>query len=227
MFVNFDGFGADTPMRLIRHISRSPRPEILVTVKTQWFVRFARREDLTTGDSLFGDPGWREIAKSGTPEQKRTGLVNFYRDQLHDIGFTHTLTFELLDEGGHELLLIFGTTQEKGLEKMKDAVWRTDPIQGRRFRDPRDVNQLELGLGTEGADLRLLKRQLLGRLECEGPQSLDKLKDWALLETIYRSAHIRPAVDALEQSGELTCERARKHEDFVVSLANPTLFSGY
>ena len=55
-------------------------------------------------------------------------------------GFPFQLDFELLDGGGHELLLFFGTSHTDGILKMKDSMWHVDRVNGRRFRDPKDPN---------------------------------------------------------------------------------------
>lgn len=47
--------------------------------------------------------------------------------RLHDAESTFTLVFEILDEGGNGLFLVFGTGDLLGLEKMKDAMWSVAP----------------------------------------------------------------------------------------------------
>ncbi|WP_406124726.1 hypothetical protein OHQ89_22405 [Streptomyces canus] len=47
----------------------------------------------------------------------------------------------MVDEVGRKLYLIFDTQHERGLEKMKDAMWKVDPSYGVRYRDPRDAQQ--------------------------------------------------------------------------------------
>jgi hypothetical protein len=129
-----------------------------------------------------------------------------------------------VDRGDLESLLIYGTSGELGLERMKEAMWRVDPIRGQRFRDPRDLNQMALDFGPEQADLSLLERQLLERLEAEGGQTLAQLKRFALLETIYRPSHAPLAVQQLRGRRKVECDKARSHEDYVVRLAPPSLF---
>lgn len=224
IFVNFDGFGVDTPMSLVRHVGGIKAAEVLVTFKTQFFIRFAKHEEQAAGDRVFGDGAWRDIAVEGTPQEKKAALLNLYRDRLRDAGFTHILTFELVDEGGHDLLLIFGTSGPLGLEKMKESAWRVDPVRGQRFRDPRDVNQMTLDIGPAEPNLALLEHQLLQRLEVCGDQSLEALKQYTLLETIFKPTHASRAIENLEARRRVVCQRARRHEDTVVRLAPPSLF---
>jgi three-Cys-motif partner protein len=70
-----------------------------------------------SGDTVFGDAGWREVANQPTP-RKKGFLVDRYLQVLRDAGFPYTLTVEMVDETSHELLLVFGTTNQLGVEKM-------------------------------------------------------------------------------------------------------------
>lgn len=224
ILVNFDGFGVDTPMSLVRHVGRIDAAEVLVTFQTQFFIRFATQYGQTAGDRVFGTGAWRNAARVGSPQEKKTALLDLYRKQLSTAGFPHVITFELIDEGGHELLLFYGTSGLKGLEKMKDIFWRVDPVAGAHFRDPRDVNQLEFDFGRPEPNLELLGQQLLEHLESAGQLSLEQLKEFTLTETVFKPSHATVAVNALEKSGRAECKRAKRHCDFIVRLAPPSLF---
>ena len=164
MFVNFDGWGVDTPLDMVRRVGQGKAPEVLVTFHSQWFERFAGEEDVSAGDRVFGDRRWRAVKGCRTPADKKRFLVAQYRERLVDCNFQFQLTFELVDEGGHPLLLVFGTNNQLGIEKMKDAMWRVDREFGSRFRDPRDPNQLEFDLSDADPNLVLLRQQLLERI---------------------------------------------------------------
>jgi hypothetical protein len=112
----------------------------------------------------------------------------------------YTLTFEMVDEGGNGLFLVFGTDSLLGVEKMKDAMWSVDKVRDQRFRDPRDLSQLTFEAIDSDPDLALLSQQLLARLQA-GPKSLEDLKGYALRETMFKKAHTDPAVRRLEVAG--------------------------
>jgi hypothetical protein len=79
-----------------------------------------------------------------------------FRATLRRAGFTHTLYFEMIDEGNRKLYLIFGTQHELGLEKM-------NPSYGVRYRDPRDTQQqmLDLVFEPDTAPLRRFLRDFI------------------------------------------------------------------
>jgi hypothetical protein len=130
-------------------------------------------------------------------------------------GFRFVVSFEMLDQHGHDLHLVFGTAHRAGLEKMKNAMWAVDPIGGLRFRDPSDPEQGLLDF-TIDPDLRPLTRSLFAVLG-RGPRTLAELKDHALVETVYRPPHARMAVQKLLQQGAVERDPIRGH------LANATL----
>ena len=80
---------------------------------------------------------------------------------------------------------MFGTGNSRGMEKMKDAMWRVDPVTGPRFRDPRDPNQMQLDLSEADPNLSVLSQHILRELE-SGPKSMEDLQNFALLETVYK-----------------------------------------
>lgn len=223
VFVNFNGWGVDTPMSLVRHVSHYPSPEVLITFERQWFVRFAGKEDAPAGDRFFGDDRWRPLASTGSAAEKKRNLIEEYQRRLADVGYRFSLVFEIVDEGGHELLLVYGTGNVRGLERMKDAMWAVDPVYGQRFRDPRDVDQLCFEFG-EKADLALLKKQLLAVLAANGRTDLEALKEHVLENTVFKKPQAPDAIDELEKERLVVCHRAKKHCDFMVELAPPMLF---
>lgn len=223
IFVNFDGWGVDTPASLVRHVGRMKSAEVLVTFQTAWFIRFFDQEHQPAGDKVFGTAAWRDKVASGRSAEKKRGLIDAYRSMLDRAGFPYQLDFELLDEGGHELLLFFATSHTDGIVKMKDSMWQVDRVNGRRFRDPKDTNQLALAIQDE-PDLSGLKRILVSYVEANGEVTLQELKDHALLSTIYRPPHATRAITELSDGGEVELVPARGHDKTIVRPAPLTLF---
>jgi hypothetical protein len=91
----------------------------------------------------------------------------------------------MIDDTGSDLYLIYGTRNRKGLEKMKEAMWHVDPVQGVHYRDPRDPNQITLELDFAVPHLEPLQEALMREL-ARGDRPLDSLREYALLETVYR-----------------------------------------
>jgi three-Cys-motif partner protein len=199
VFAFLDSFGGpDVPFDLTRTIARLPSSEVLVTFGTSFFTRFGQVDaHQASGDQAFGGTAWRKV-RDLPAKEKKPFLVSIYRQSLKAAGFSYVISFEMLDERSNDLHLIFGTSSHKGLEKMKDAMWKVDPVRGVHFRDPLDPAQMTIDFEPH-PHLEPLQRAILAELAL-GDRTVGRLKEHALLETVYRPPHVRPALaDLLSQ----------------------------
>ncbi|GAA5033720.1 hypothetical protein GCM10023317_85830 [Actinopolymorpha pittospori] len=201
MLVVLDTWGGAVKLDLVRRIARNPSSEILITFGPQYFARFAEVTSIQHGDIVFGDAGWRDVA--GQPADKKTQwMLNKYRDVLVDVGFAFVLSFELVDDRGQSLFLVFGTTHVRGLQKMKEAMWEVDPVHGVQYRDPADPNQQLLDIEPEPVTAPL-RRELSQYLRDQPGQaaSVSDLRQFALYRTVYKESQVKPALDQLVSEG--------------------------
>ncbi len=220
VFANLDGWGVDTDYEIVRRIAQQQSSEVLVTFEDQFFIRFANGEQ-QAGERVFGHSDWRRV--DGLPTAgKKPFLLDLYRKGLHSAGFPYVLTFEMIDEGGHSLHLFFGTSNKVAVEKFKDGLWEVDGVSGQRFRDPRDPNQMSFDiLHPDFTPLESRILELLGERE----YSMEELREDALLETIYKKAHVKRVVDQLlSQSKVEQVRTGRSYADRAFRLAAERLF---
>jgi three-Cys-motif partner protein len=201
IFANLDTWGADVPFWTVQRLGQNRSSEVLVTLVSDFFARFASEEHLELGDAQFGSRDWRRVVELEGFADKRAFLLAEYRATLARAGFPLSVAFELLSEGGNEIALLFGTTKELAIERMKDAMWQVDPVYGVRFRDPRDPGQESFFLQT--ADLVPLERMLLQELEGRRWHSVENLRRFALLQTIYREPHAMTVLRRLRDAGAI------------------------
>jgi three-Cys-motif partner protein len=221
IFAFLDSFGGpDVPFDIARAIATAPASEVLVTFGTRFLIRFGETVDYRTdGDRVFGGAEWRKVFSLPASE-KKSYLVSTYRQSLQTAGFAYVTSFEMLDEGGHDLHLVHGTSHLRGLEKMKNAMWAVDKVSGVQFRDPRDPDQGLLDFSLE-PELGPLRRALLARL-AKGPHTVAELKRHALRETVYRAQHVWPLIRQLLSAKHV--ERAsegRLSDNTVLRIAPP------
>lgn len=220
VFANLDGWGVDTNYEILERIAQQKSSEVLVTFKDQFFIRFADGEQ-EAGERVFGHSDWRSVDQLPTAD-KKPFLLGLYRQSLHDAGFPHVLTFEMIDEGGHSLYLFFGTTNEVAVQKFKDGLWEVDGITGQRFRDPRDPNQMSFDILQP--NFTPLAKWIIELLETRD-RNMAELCRHALLETIYKDTHVKPVVDSLVYERKVEFARTgRSYEDRVLRLAPERLF---
>jgi hypothetical protein len=132
------------------------------------------------------------------------------------------LDFELADEKSNLLYLVFGTNSERGVQKMKAAMWGVDPYHGVGYRDPRDPARETLAIEPT-PQTAALRRLLLERLDAMPGRvaSTDQLRRFVLLETIYRPEQTLKAVQRLMGDGVVEQrDRARLTGDSVVALSS-------
>lgn len=208
MLVVLDTFGGSVKLDLVRRIARNPSSEVIITFEPMYFSRFASSDSVEHGDTVFGDPSWREVADQ--PEAAKTRwVIAKYRDVLVEAGFPFVLTFELVNTRGHSLFLVFGTTHVRGLQKMKEAMWEVDPISGVQYRDPADPNQELLDIEVEPATSPL-KRELLAYLQNapNAEATVSDLRRYALYRTVYKESQVKPVLDQLAETGEVVGDGA-------------------
>jgi three-Cys-motif partner protein len=202
MLVVLDTFGGGVPRTLIERIAQNKGGEVLVTIKPDYFLRFAETEH-EHGDRVFGSRDWRAVA-SLKPAEKQSWVLEHYRDTLSDAGFRFVLDFELIDARGKALYLIFGSNHERGLEKMKEAMWEVDDVRGFGYRDPRDPDQeiLEIEFEPQTHALkRLIVAHLLSLPGCEA--SVHDLRDYAFFRTVFKRSQVQPVLEELLARGQL------------------------
>jgi three-Cys-motif partner protein len=211
IFANLDPFGPGVPYTLVRRLGTNRSSEILVTFMSDWLRRFWSLEELDDGDVQFGSKAWRKVGGLQDPEEKELFLVESYRETLASAGFNLTAPFRLTDEGGHSFYLIFGTSHRRGLERMKDSMWRTDPVNGVQFRDPRDPDQGVLDFGKPEPDMSPLIRILTNRLVSgsSADQTVGELKNFALFSTGFRPPHASTAIRLMIERGDLVRDPAK------------------
>jgi three-Cys-motif partner protein len=203
MLAVLDTWGGSVPYDLVRRIARNGHSEVLITIEPQYFSRFASVDGISYGDSVFGGPTWREVMNQ-PPEQKTRWLLEHYRDAIGAAGFDFVLDFELIDNRGQSLYLVFGTTHERGHEKMKEAMWEVDIVSGAGYRDPRDPDQETLAIEIE-PNTRPLRRLILAHLRDRpgSEASVQELRNFALFKTFYKASHVMPMLREMIDAGEL------------------------
>ena len=157
-------------------------------------------------DEVFGhDPAWRRVSDLADGAAKRRFLLTEYRSMLKKTGFSYLLDFEMIDRRGESMYLVFGIKHERGLQKMKEAIWEVDPNFGVKFRDPRDEQDEALFTVDEPQDAPL-RRLLLEEMRNGEPVKVQTLRRFALFETVYKESHVLPALERLRQDGQITAD---------------------
>lgn len=195
-FALIDPFGfAGAPMAVVKRIMANPHCECLITFMYEFINRFVGHPEAAIQahfDELFGTPRWRPLIVEADPERRRSGLVGLYQEQLSgEAGAKFVRTFEMINTGNRtEYFLFFATNSPQGLSKMKQAMWKADPLGGQAFSDLTDPRQMVLlDQTTDPSPLRKLLRD---RFRRHGWVDISEIARFVLEGTPYSEAiHLR------------------------------------
>jgi three-Cys-motif partner protein len=198
-----DPFGwSGIPMRLLSRISRQPKSELFLNFMASFVNRFlfaeSRRPDECYHD-LFGGVDVRERLER---DRSLDNVVDIYKEiLLEKTQFKYAIDFAVGNVGKNWYHLIYATTSETGIEKMKDAMWKADPTGSYRF-SARTQGGGQMVLLDE-ADLSPLRTDLLETFK-DKEVKIEAIDRYVLLHTVFRKAHIRRKTLApLEKEGAI------------------------
>lgn len=204
-----DPFGyTGSPMDLAGRFLAFQRCEALVYMPLPFVNRFVGRAGQAQAlTALFGSERWREALSLKGAERVQF-LHNLFQEQLRfGSGDRLVRSFEIATAEGNGYRLYFTTGSEKGLEKMKEAMWRADPLGGERYQDTTE----ELVLFEPEPDTTPLLRGLKVHF-AERPFSIEEAERFTLLSTAYLpNAHLkRRTLASAERAGSLEVLSSRK-----------------
>jgi three-Cys-motif partner protein len=211
-FAFIDPFGAsDLPVALATPLLEVPRCEVLVYFPASYLARFGEQpEFVPIMDSVFSGGDWRAAFAQGINfETRQRILLDLFIDELRKrVPYVRAFGITPKHEaGGNTYYLVFGTANaEQGLRKMKDAMWKVDPVAGMSFRD--STNADHPVLFEEKPDFSSLE-QMLRRHFNEDWFTIEEAERFTLLETPFRdNGHLKtPTLRPAEQSGALEAVR--------------------
>ena len=141
-FAFLDPFGfSHTPFSLIKRIARHPHCEVLITFMYEEINRFLDADYTNKAaqyDALFGTTEWRTITQSAaTSQERRNKLHNLYQNRLKQVAGVHYVrSFCMRNQhNATDYFLFFGTNSLRGMEKMKQAMWKVDSSGTYEFSD--------------------------------------------------------------------------------------------
>ena len=204
-FAFIDPFGfSHTPFSTVKRVLSNRRGEVLINFMYEEINRFLSLEKHSSDyDALFGTSDWRKAVAVTAPDRRKKAIYGTYQRQLETCAqYVHS--FEMRNiANSTDYFLFFATNNIRGLEKMKEAMWRIDSTGFYRFSDLVEARKQSL-LFAIGPDYDLLREMVL-EAHSGKPISVDDLEIWVVSETPFLRSHLRRGVlDPLEKDGLLT-----------------------
>ena len=206
-FAFLDPFGySDTPFSIIKRIMQNPKCEVLINFNYEELNRFLSLESQSSHfDEQFGSTNWRSCVAIPDPEQRRSCVHEAYKKSLEGVaGIRYARSFEMINETNRtDYFLFFGTNSYAGLKKMKQSMWRIDPLGNFQFSDA-TWNPNQPTLFSLGPDFSFLKSVLPAAFASSGAVAVEEVERFVVEETPFLDTHYkRNVLSPLERAGNL------------------------
>ena len=201
-FVFIDPFGYKIPYSYVAKILKAQSCEVLINFMFEEINRFLSQEQQPDNfDELFGCEEWRQGNSIKEPKVRAKFLHDLYQRQLEKAGARFVRSFAMRNErNALDYFLFFGTSNELGLKKMKEAMWRVDENGTYTFSDSTDPNQSVLF--TDEPDRKFLTRVLLEHFRSKEPTRRE-IESFVVRDTPYRETHYKKVLQELEKNGRI------------------------
>jgi len=203
-FAMIDPFGfGGAPMNLIQRLLAFPKCEVFFNFMLDSVNRQAGNDIVVDHmRGLFGTDAFSDVPPSGSPDRHQF-LLDLFENQLRDKAqFEYVSKLALINRRGRPNVIFHGTRHRKGLEVMREALWKVDAIDGSRF-DARDDAAGQEKLWGNEIDLEPLRQAIAERF-AGLHTTVDEIENFVLLETHYKLTHIRrEGLKVLENRGEI------------------------
>ena len=201
-FVLVDPFGfSGIPYALIQRLLAKSRCEVLITFMVDSINRWLTHPDESIKAHIVETFGTDEaIGVANEPKDRVTALKNLYQRQLNKAA-RFVRYFELRDRNDRVVYyLFFATNNPLGHLKMKEAMWKVDPLGDFTFSDSTDPNQQILFPSAPAAPLCVI---LASEFRAAGQVTVGVVETYVQDHTGYLGKHMREALTELESTGRL------------------------
>ena len=201
-FAFIDPFGwTGVPFSLVKEILSFESCEVLFNFMYEEINRFIEHPDQTKNfDELFGTDTWRNVSGIEDKDARRAFFHDLYARQLRgEAGARYVRAFEMRNRNdATDYFLFFATKSRKGIQKMKEAMWRVDESGSFRFSDA-TAGQLVLPF-TKEPDFTALARDLVARFAGHVTTVAD-VEEFVLADTPFHAGHYKRVLAELDRDG--------------------------
>ncbi len=208
-FAFIDPFGfAGIPYALVKRLLQRDKCEVLITFMVDSINRWLEHPDAKIRAHIIETFGTEEAATIafGTGERAEA-LRGLYHRQLQAAA-KFVRYFEMRDRENRVVYyLFFASNNEIGHLKMKEAMWKVDPMGDFKFSDATDPNQALLFSEPSTAPLAAA---LAATFTGTGQIPVQRVEAYVNNSTAYLRKHMREALLQLEEEGKLSVAGKKK-----------------
>lgn len=199
-FALVDPFGfSGIPYTLIQRLLSNNRCEVFISFMVDSINRWLGHPDDVIRAHISETFGTEEPFDIPMASSDRvTALKDMYHRQLKKIA-KFVRYFELRDRNNRVVYyLFFASNNAKGHYKMKEAMWKVDPLGDFSFSDATNPDQRILFLTTP---LDILRSELMERFSAAGKIPVQQAEGYVFDETGFLRKHMGDVLKALESEG--------------------------
>ena len=131
-FIDPFGFG-DSPFDQLKKLMHNDRSEIMINFWCGYMNRFKEHPDPAVTDKIRNMVGRDDLEGIIKASDSIDAFCSAFDANLQTVG-RYTLKFMMRDEGNiRDNCFFFCGRQSRGFEKIKEAMWKVDPIYGNSF----------------------------------------------------------------------------------------------
>ncbi len=201
-FALIDPFGfAGIPYALIKRLLAKNKCEVLITFMVDSINRWLTHPDENIRAHITETFGREEAVKIAFGGGDRSeALKNLYHLQLRQAA-RFVRYFEMRDHESRVVYyLFFASNNATGHLKMKEAMWKVDPLGDFRFSDATNPNQTLL---FNAPTTTPLAEELRAKFRAAGQLPVRQVEAHVIDNTAYLRKHMGEALLQLESSGQL------------------------
>lgn len=199
-FAMVDPFGwTGMPMEVLADLLDHPSCEVLVNFMVGFINRFLEHPDQAGNMGELFALDVDSIMRSYVGGDRVAYLRDVYIAQLKSRAkFPHVRWFAVHNSTGNvAYFLLHGTRNHVGVERMKDAMWKTAPTGSFSFTDHLAGHDV---LFEPEPDLSPLRDALLRQYRGRGATLINPdIQQWVVLETPFRKPHLTQVLRELER----------------------------
>ena len=208
-FAFVDPFGfSGIPHKLMARILQFPKCEVFVNVMVEFINRFLEHPNeqiVAHFPETFGTSEVLKIADQFGDREK--AILALYRTQMSKLA-KYVGRFDMHGKRDQKTYsLFFASNHPRGFEKMKEAMWSVDRIDGSRFSDAATGEAYAFELFPVLALREILFNKFRGQRILMG-----ELDRYVIEETDYLPSHARMILKKCERAGDVDVDAAPDHK---------------
>ncbi len=203
-FSFIDPFGfSHSPFDSITRLMHNDHSEIFVNLMCGFMNRFKEHPDPQVRDRIKAMVGKDELDKIVAADDPIEALCKTYERNLKRLG-DYVLKFMVRDEGNiRDNAFFYCGKHPKGFEKIKEAMWKIDPVNGSAFSTHAQSSP-QSDLFDETANTHELFSLLVGEFAGKSGISVDEIFSWVVEKTDrFLPRHARLELERLAESGHI------------------------